>query len=74
MLETGYSGFGVNTMPTDALAPKVARVSAGMVLTVGQTTRIVVPELISCTWTKSNPRYDSKCVYTFYDLWNNSTG
>ena len=27
-----YSGFGVSTMPADALAPKVARTSAGMVL------------------------------------------
>ena len=32
MLETEYSGFGVNTMPADALAPKVARASADMVL------------------------------------------
>ena len=30
---------------------------------VGQTTSIVVPELISstCTWVKPNPRYDFKC-------------
>ena len=35
MLEREYFGFGgVNTMPVDALAPKVARASAGMVLTV----------------------------------------
>ena len=34
MPETEYSGFGVNTMPADALAPKVARISAGMVLLV----------------------------------------
>ena len=34
MLETKYSSFGVNTMPADALAPKVARASAGMVLLV----------------------------------------
>ena len=34
MLEMGYSDFGVNTMPTDALAPKVTRASAGMVLAV----------------------------------------
>ena len=33
MLE--YSGFGVNTMLADALAPKVARASAGMELAVG---------------------------------------
>ena len=39
MLETEYSGFGgqynaVNTMPADALAPKVTRASAGMLLAV----------------------------------------
>ena len=34
MLQTEYSGFGVNTMPGDALAPKVARVFAGLVLAV----------------------------------------
>ena len=34
MLETDYSGFGVNNMPADALAPKVARASAGMVMAV----------------------------------------
>ena len=30
MLETEYSSFGVNTMHADALAPKVARASAGV--------------------------------------------
>ena len=34
MLETEYSSLGVNTMPADALAPKVARASAGKVLAV----------------------------------------
>ena len=34
MLETEYSGLGVNTMPADALAPKVARASTGMLLAV----------------------------------------
>ena len=34
MLETEYSGLGVNTMPADALASEVARASAGMVLAV----------------------------------------
>ena len=29
-----YSGFGVNTMSADALAPKVASASANMVLSV----------------------------------------
>ena len=34
MLETEYSDFEVNTMPADALAPKVSRASAGIVLAV----------------------------------------
>ena len=34
MLETEYSGCGVNTMQADALASKVTRASADMVLTV----------------------------------------
>ena len=34
MLETEYSGFGINTMPADALVPKVTSASAGMVLVV----------------------------------------
>ena len=36
MLETEYSSFGCNTrtLPADALAPKVAKASAGMVLAV----------------------------------------
>ena len=34
MLETEYSGFGVSTIPGDSLAPKVARASAGMGLSV----------------------------------------
>ena len=34
MLEMEYSSFGVNTMHADALAPKVASASAGMVLIV----------------------------------------
>ena len=34
MLETEYPGFGVNTMPAEALAPKVASASGGMVSTV----------------------------------------
>ena len=34
MLETEYSSFEVNTVPADALASKVAKASAGMVLAV----------------------------------------
>ena len=34
MLESVYSSFGANTMPADALAPKVASASAGMVFAV----------------------------------------
>ena len=32
MLETEYLGLGINTVPVDALAPKVTKASAGMVL------------------------------------------
>ena len=34
VLETDFSGLGINTMPDDALTPKIARASAGMVLAV----------------------------------------
>ena len=53
----------------------VARASAGMLLRgcVGQTTCIVVSELILSTWVKSNTRYDSKCEYIVNGLQNNST-
>ena len=34
MLEMEYAGFGDNTTPADAPAPKVTRASAGMVLAV----------------------------------------
>ena len=34
MLEIDYSSFGVNTMPIDVLAPKIARASAGIILAV----------------------------------------
>ena len=34
MFEMEYSGFEVNTMPADALAPEVTRASTGMVLAV----------------------------------------
>ena len=61
------SALGINTMPSDALAPKVTSASAGMVSVgcVGQTTCIVIPELISSTWIKPNPKYDAKCEYIF---------
>ena len=34
MLEMEYSVYGINTMPADALAPKVDRAAAGMILAV----------------------------------------
>ena len=34
MQEMKHLALGMNTMPADALAPKVARASAGMVLAV----------------------------------------
>ena len=73
MLETEYSSPGVNTKLVNALAPKVARASADMALAVvGQTTCIVVPELISSTWDKPNRAYNSKCEYIFWNLEHNS--
>ena len=39
---------------------------------VGHIIRIVVPELISSTWFKSNPRQYSKYEYIFYNVENNS--
>ena len=60
MHETGYSGFGVNTCTLpDAVAPKVATASAGMVL-AGQTTFIIVPEFISSTWVNMVPTGSDK--------------
>ena len=37
---------------------------------IGQETCTVVPELISPTWVKPNPRYDSKCENIFHNLQN----
>ena len=34
MLETAYSGFGVNTMPAEALARKITSALSGVVLGV----------------------------------------
>ena len=69
MLETEYSGFGVITTPADALDPKVARASAGMVLAVYDRQHVLLfQNLISSTWVNPNPRYDSKCEYIFYNL------
>ena len=66
MLEPNILAFGVNTMPADALAPTVGRVSAGIVLCVlGQRTCFAIPELISSTWVKPSPRYYSKCEYMY---------
>ena len=50
MLETEYCVFRVNTMPADALAPKVAKnIRRHVISCVGQTSCIVVPELMSST-------------------------
>ena len=64
MLETEYSCFGGQYHACWYTGFKVASASSrhgtGWVV---QTTRIVVPELISSTWVKPNPRYDSKSEY-----------
>ena len=70
VLEMEYFGFGVNIMPADALAPKVTRASAGMVLAVQDRTLYCCPRV---TWIKAYPRYNLKCEYIlFYILWINS--
>ena len=38
----GFSGFGFNTMPADALAPKVARASVGTVLVVSDRQHVLL--------------------------------
>ena len=48
-------------MPADALAPKVANASAGIISAVKDATYIVFPEFIWSTWVKPNPRHDLKC-------------
>ena len=62
MTETENSGFRGNTMPTDALAPKVARASAGMVLSVYDRQYV---GLLHCEFglllLKKSERYDTKC-------------
>ena len=51
-------------MHADAIVPNVANASAGMVFAE----YLVVSDLISSTWIKPNPRYDSKCEYIFDNL------
>ena len=57
----------VNIMPADALAPSICHqsISRHGIGCVGETACIVVPELISSTLIKPNPRYDSKCEYSW---------
>ena len=67
MLEPENSSFGVNTIPADALAPKVTSASAGMALVVKDRQHILssCSILISSTWVNQNPRYVSRCEYIF---------
>ena len=60
MLETEYSGFRVNTIPVDALAPEFASASAGMVLALQlQDGQYVCSKVnIPSTLVKPNSRYD----------------
>ena len=44
MLEADYFGFRVNTMPTDALAPKVASASAGIAMSVKDRQHVLLPQ------------------------------
>ena len=63
MLETENSGCR-DTMSADALAPKVARASAGMILAV-QDRRFIVPGVISTICVKPNPRYNPNVNISF---------
>ena len=63
MLETENSGCR-DTTSADALAPKVARASAGMILAV-QDRRLIVPGVISTICVKPNPRYNPNVNISF---------
>ena len=69
MLETECSSFGGQYhacwCPGSLSCQSISRHGIGC---VGQTTCIVVPVLISSTWIKPNPRYDSDCEYIFRNL------
>ena len=73
MLETEYSYFGgqyhVCLFPGAWTHQNISRHGIGC---IGQTTYIIVPDLISSTWVKPNPRYNPKCIYIFSYLQNNS--
>ena len=66
MLETEYSSFG-GQCHTCWCSGSESRQSISWhgIGYVGQRICIVVPEFISSTWVKPNPRYDSKCEYIF---------
>ena len=42
MLETEYTGFGVNTIPAGALAPKVISASTSMLLAAWDTQHVLL--------------------------------
>ena len=61
------------SMAADALANLSRQsISRHGIDCVTQTLCIDVPELISSTWFKPNPRYNSKCEYFFYYLHGNN--
>ena len=66
--------LGVNTMPADALAPKVDRAPAGMVLSVydRQHVALLHPLWIQSSFVEDIPSYDTKCEFIFNNLENNS--
>ena len=65
--------LGGNTMPADALAPKVASTSAVHDIgCVGQTAYVGVPKLNLSIWIKPNPRYVS-IVNTFFIIFKNNS-
>ena len=73
MTEAEYSGFGGQYHAYWCTGSWSRQCIIRLVIgCVGQTTCIVSSDLISSTWAKQNPRYDSKCEYIFYNLLNNS--
>ena len=69
MLETEYSGFGGQYHACWCTGSwsrqSISRHSIGC---VGQTTYIVVLELVSSTYVMPSPRYNSKCEYIYHNL------
>ena len=64
MLATKWLAFGINTIPADALAPKVSNASAGMLLAMYDSEYVLLFKCFS-TYVRVHPRYKSKWKYSF---------